>query len=276
MIIIKKVNIDLMATIECGQIFRYIKENDNSYTIILHDRVVNIRKENNDLVIKSNDENNLEKIIKNYLDLDRDYDLLNKKILEKDETLKDIINSCNGFKIINQDNFECAISYILSANNGVPQIRNALNLISEKYGKKVKFEGKEYYLFPSVKDLEAVSIEDYRNLKTGFRDKYLYEFIQKVNNKEFNLKKINDMTSDDAMKYLMTNKGIGEKVSSCILLFSYSRLDVFPIDTWVKKFMKDKYNIEGVNNIQKFTKEKYGEYSALVIQYMFHYKRNKN
>ena len=40
------------------------------------------------------------------------------------------------------------------------------------------------------------------------------------------------------------NKGIGEKVASCILLFSYCRLDVFPIDTWVKKFMKEKYNID--------------------------------
>ena len=123
--------------------------------------------------------------------------------------------------------------------------------------------------------LKNVSIEDYRNLKTGFRDKYLYEFVQKVNNKEFDLKKINDMNSVDALDYLMSNKGIGEKVASCILLFSYCRLDVFPIDTWVKKFMKEKYNIEGVNNIRKFTEEKFGKYSGLVIQYMFHYKRNK-
>ena len=98
---------------------------------------------------------------------------------------------------------------------------------------------------------------------------------QKVNNKEFDLKKINDMNSVDALDYLMSNKGIGEKVASCILLFSYCRLDVFPIDTWVKKFMKEKYNIEGVNNIRKFTEEKFGKYSGLVIQYMFHYKRNK-
>ena len=39
--------------------------------------------------------------------------------------------------------------------------------------------------------------------------------------------------------------------------------------------MKEKYNIEGVNNIRKFTEEKFGKYSGLVIQYMFHYKRNK-
>ena len=275
MIKIENIDIDLPSTIECGQIFRYIKEENNSYTIILKDRVVNIKNEGNSLIIKSNNENDIEKVIRNYLDLDKNYDELNKELLKKDESLKDIIDSCKGFKIINQDKFECTISYILSANNGVPQIRNSLNLISEKYGKKVNFEGKDYYLFPSPSNLEKVQIEDYRNLKTGFRDKYLYEFVKKVNNKEFDLEKINNMISQDAMDYLMTNKGIGEKVSSCILLFSYSRLDVFPIDTWVKKFMKEKYNIEGVNNIRKFTEEKFGKYSGLVIQYMFHYKRNK-
>lgn len=275
MLRIKGVSIDLDGTVTCGQIFRYEKEIDNSYTIILSDRVINIKKENNDLIVKSNNEENLENIIRNYFDLNRNYDEINKEILKKDNTLNSMVNGCAGYKIINQPNFECAVSYILSANNGVPQIRNSLNLISENYGEKVIFNDKKYYLFPKKEKLKDVLIDDYRNLKTGFRDKYLYEFVQKVNNKEFDLKKINDMTSKDAMDYLMTNKGIGEKVSSCILLFSYSRLDVFPIDTWVKKFMREKYNIEGVNNIKNFTEEKFGKYSGLVIQYMFHYKRNK-
>lgn len=275
MLRIKDICIDLDGTVTCGQIFRYEKELDNSYTIILNDRVINIKKDKNDLVVTSNKEEDLENVIRNYFDLNRSYDEMDKEILKSDNTLENIVKSCAGYKIINQSNFECAISYILSANNGVPQIRNSLNLISEKYGEKIIFNEKEYYLFPNEEKLKNVSIEDYRNLKTGFRDKYLYEFVQKVNNKEFDLKKINDMNSVDAMDYLMTNKGIGEKVASCILLFSYCRLDVFPIDTWVKKFMKEKYNIEGVNNIRKFIEEKFGKYSGLVIQYMFHYKRNK-
>lgn len=275
MIKIENVDIDLEGTIECGQIFRYEKENDNSYTVILSDRVINIKKDNNNLIVKSSDENNLEKIIIDYLDLDRDYSLINNQLLIKDNSLKKVIDNCIGFKIINQPRFECIISYIISQNNGVPQIRNAVNNISEKYGKKVIFEDKEYYLFPSAKDLKDVTIEEYRNLKVGFRDKYIYEIVRKINDDEFNIDLIDDMSSYDAMNYLMNNKGIGEKVSSCILLFSYSRLDVFPIDTWVKKFMKDTYSIEGIDNIKKFTKEKYDNYTGLVIQYMFHYKRNK-
>ena len=73
MIKIENVDIDLEGTIECGQIFRYEKENDNSYTIILSDRVINIKKDNNNLIVKSSDENNLEKIIIDSLNLDIDY-----------------------------------------------------------------------------------------------------------------------------------------------------------------------------------------------------------
>lgn len=274
MIKIKNVNIDLKSTIECGQIFRYEKNIDGTYNIILKDRVVNIKKENNNLIIKSNNEENLNEIITEYFDLDRDYNQINKFLIEKDNSIKDIIDSLDGFKIIKQPRLECIISYILSSNNGVPQIKNSLDLISEEYGQKVIFDEKEYYLFPSIDKLKDVKIEDYRKLKTGFRDKYIYEIVQNIYNKNFLIDEIDKMDSTSAMEYLMKNKGIGEKVSSCILLFSYSRLDVFPIDTWVKKYMKDKYNIEGIDNIKKFSYEKYKDYSALVIQYMFHYKRN--
>lgn len=276
MVIIKDANINLKDTITCGQIFRYIEEDDNSYTVILSDRVVNIYQDKNDLVIKSNDEENLEKVIRNYLDLDRDYNKLNKEIIKKDSFLEEIVNECEGFKIINSPKFETIISYIISANNGVPQIRNAVNNIAKKYGEKVLFNEKEYYLFPTAEDLKNVKIEEYRELKVGFRDKYIYEFVNKLNNKEIDLNLIDNMNSEDAMKYLMENKGIGEKVASCILLFGYSKFDVFPIDTWVKKYMNDTYNINGVKNIREFTKEKFKDNSGLIIQYMFHYKRNKN
>ena len=276
MIVIKNTNINLDDTITCGQIFRYKKENNNSYTIILSDRVVNIKKEKNDLIVKSNNEDNLENIIKDYLDLDRDYDVLNQELIKIDSSLKEIINECSGLKMIRQPKFECIISYIISQNNRVPQIAKALDNISIKYGKKIIFNNKVYYLFPSVTDLKDVSILDYRNLKVGFRDKYIYEFVQKVNNNEIDLDLPKKLSSDDALNYLMKNKGIGEKVASCILLFAYKRFDVFPIDTWVKKYMKDTYGITDLKNIKKFTREKYKDNCGLMIQYMFHYKRNKD
>ena len=275
MVIIKNADINLKDTITCGQIFRFNVEEDNSYTVVLSDRVVNLKKDNTDLIITSSNYDNIEKVITNYLNLNRDYNSLNNILLSIDSSLKEIINECIGLKMINQPKFECIISYIISQNNRVPQIAKTLDNISKAYGEKVIFNNKEYYLFPSIDKLKNVSVDDFRNLKCGFRDKYLYEFIQKVINKEIDLEYIDKLNSDDALKYLMSVKGIGEKVASCILLFSYSRFDVFPIDTWVKKYMKDKYNIMDVKSIRSFAKDKYGDLCGLMIQYMFHYKRNK-
>lgn len=273
--IIQVENLNLKETITCGQIFRFKEEEDNSFTVVLSDRVVNLKLEGNNLIIDSNNMDNVDNVIKKYLDLEFDYDSLNKSLIDIDNDNKDIVEFCNGLKMINEPKFEVIISYILSANNGVPQIRNALNNIAEKFGDKVIFRNNEYYLFPSVEQLKNATIEDYRQCKAGFRDKYIYEIVNKINNKEFDLDLIDSMNSSDALEYLMANKGIGEKVASCILLFGYHRFDVFPIDTWVKKYMKEKYNLVTVKDIRNFMWDKYKDNCGLIIQYIFDYSRNK-
>ena len=114
--------------------------------------------------------------------------------------------------------------------------------------------------YGSSEDLKNITMEDYRSCKVGFRDKYLYGIVKEINDNKFDLNKIYNMNSEESLNYLMSFKGIGNKVASCILLFAYQKFDVYPVDTWVKKFTLNTYN----------------EYSGLAIQYMFNYKRNKN
>ena len=61
---IKKNDIDLDSTLMSGQAFRITKELDNSYTCILTDRVVNIKEDNDFLIVNSNKEENLEMVVK--------------------------------------------------------------------------------------------------------------------------------------------------------------------------------------------------------------------
>jgi len=267
-------NFNLHDTVTCGQIFRFREEVDNSYTVILSDRVVNLKLDGNKLFIDSNNMDNIDFVIRNYFDLDFDYDGINKEIVKIDSDNCKIVDSCIGLKMINEPKLEVIISYILSANNGVPQIRNSLDNISRMFGEKVMFREEEFYLFPSIERLSKASISDFRNCKTGFRDKYIYGIIQDILSGNFDYNLIDNMSSDEALKYLMNYKGIGEKVASCILLFGYHRFDVFPIDTWVKKYMKDKYNLDKVSDIRKFMFDKYSNNCGLVIQYIFHYSRN--
>lgn len=265
----------LDETITCGQIFRFFKQEDDSYDIILKDRIINVYMDNCYLVVSSNNENDLEKIVRNYFDLDNDYDVMDEYLKKVDDKLVPAIEFSRGLKMIRQDPFETIFEYIISANNGVPQIASALNNIANKYGKKVVFNEREYYLFPGFKDLKDVSIDEFRECKVGFRDKYLKSMVDKLNNNELDLNIFYELDTKDALDKLMENVGIGPKVASCILLFAYQKYDVFPIDTWVKKVMKNDYEIEGEANIRKFATKTYGKYSGIAIQYLFNYGRNR-
>ena len=262
-------------TVCCGQIFRFFKQEDSSYDIVIKDRVINVYLKDNYLYASSNNEDDLENVIINYFDLNTDYEKINDFLIKADKKLIPSIEFSSGLKMIRQDSFETIMAYIISANNSVNSIAVSLNNIAKKYGKKVEFNNKEYYLFPTYEELKDVSISDYRNCKVGFRDKYLYEIVRKINNKEILLDEFYNLDTKTALEKLMENNGIGPKVASCILLFSYQKYDVFPIDTWVKKIMKSDYNIEGEKNIREFAVKTYGKYSAIAIQYLFNYCRNK-
>ena len=266
----------LEDTITCGQIFRFFKMEDGSFDIILKDRVINVYEKNNYLYVSSNNEDDLKSVVMNYFDLDNDYSKMNEYLLKQDKKLDDAINFSKGLMMIKQDPFETIMEYIISANNSVPSIASALNNIALKYGKKVMFNDKEYYLFPQYKALKDVKESDLRECKVGFRDKYLKAMIDKLNNNELDLDSFYNMDTKEALDKLMENIGIGPKVASCILLFAYQKYDVFPVDTWVKKVMKKEYNIEGEKNIRAFASITYGKYSGIAIQYLFNYGRNSN
>ena len=55
--------------------------------------------------------------------MDRDYSAIKKKLLEKDDKLKDAIESMWGVRILNQDFFETLISFIISQNKQIPHIK---------------------------------------------------------------------------------------------------------------------------------------------------------
>ena len=80
---------------------------------------------------------------------------------------------------------------------------------------------------------------------------------------------------------LLTLDGVGPKVADCILLFStLKRFDVFPIDVWVRRVMKELYikkeDETKVNkkDIEKLAKEKYGNLEGIAQQYLFYWKRD--
>ncbi len=265
---------------ECGQCFRWNKEEDGSYTGIFRNNVVNVKKENNKVIFEGICEDDIENVCKEYFDLDTDYDMIKQKLSNIDEYLKASIEYGSGIRILNQDLWETIISFIISANNNIPRIKGIIERISKKYGNKIMFRGREYYTFPDMNALGKASVEDLRALGLGFRDKRIYETTKMFLNKEITLEELKEEEDTSILRdKLMTLSGVGGKVADCIMLFSLKKYDVFPIDVWVRRVMNELYIKEADENkvskklIQKMAKEKYEDLAGLAQQYLFYWKR---
>lgn len=264
---------NLKYTLECGQCFRWNKIDENTYIGVVKDRVLKVRQEGNKIFIKSDKEENLEKVVRYYFDLDRDYEKLEKKIVLIDDNIAKAVKNTSGLRNLNQDFFEMLISYIISANNNIPRISKSVNEISKRYGKEIEFEGQRYYLFPTPDELRDVTIDEFRECGVGFRDKYIYKTVEKINNKEIDLEQMQKLDTEKLKAALLSLMGVGPKVADCILLFSCARQEVFPIDVWVQRIMRRLYyNNEEVskNEILRYARENFGENAGIIQQHLFY------
>ena len=263
---------------ECGQCFRWNADEDGSYIGVFKNNVLKVKKENNNIIFTGICDGDIKEVCTDYFDLNRDYEKIKQTLSKVDSYLETSIKYGDGIRILNQDLWETIISFIISANNNIPRIKGIIERLSKTYGRQIKWDEREYYTFPTVKELSKASITDLRNLGLGFRDKYVYETTQKILHKEIDLEKLSkEPDTQKVKKMLLSLSGIGPKVADCILLFStLKRFDVFPIDVWVRRVMNDLYikneDETKVNKkeIETLAKQKYGNLEGLAQQYLFY------
>ena len=272
---------NLRDIFECGQCFRWNIEEDGSYTGVFGGNVLNVKKQNNAILFKGICEGDIIPTIIDYFDLERDYELIKSKLERVDNNMKESIKYGTGIRILNQDLWETIISFIISANNNIPRIKGIIERLSEKYGYKIVYNGKEYFTFPTPKQLENVSVEEFRKLGLGFRDIRLYETTKLVLNKEVDIENLHNIKDTNIVRdELLKLSGVGPKVADCILLFStLKRFDVFPIDVWVRRVMNDLYiHKEKEQDVSKkeilqIANEKFGDLEGIAQQYLFYWRR---
>jgi len=183
----------------------------------------------------------------------------------------------SGIRILNQELFECIISFIISANNNIPRIKGIIESLCKTYGEEIKYCGNTYYTFPDIERLKHLKKDDLAFLRAGYRDSYLLDAFNKISLNEVDLKKIETGNTQEAKEELIKIKGIGNKVSDCILLFGNKRREMFPVDVWVKRSIKELYYDElKEHSIQDFARIKFGDFAGYAQQYLFYYMRENS
>ena len=271
-------NFDARAIFTCGQAFRWYEEKDGSFTTVHLGRVLNVLNEDNRVVFKGTNLEEFKEIWVDYFDLNTNYKEI-RKTLSSNEILENAMEYGKGIRILNQNHFEMLISFIISANNMIPRIKKSIEVISMRYGKFIcEDENRKYYSFPTVEELSNATVEDLREFaKVGFRDKRIFDTVNMILNDKIDLNSFESLETDVLREELLKFSGVGNKVADCIMLFSYKRKEVFPVDVWIKRVMEELFIHKQmpVKKISSYANEIFKENAGLAQQYLFYYGREE-
>ncbi|WP_026478929.1 DNA-3-methyladenine glycosylase family protein [Alkaliphilus transvaalensis] len=261
---------------ECGQCFRWDQEADGSYTGVAFNRVINVKKENNEIIIDNTNKKDFEEIWTSYFDLETNYGAIKDRLVIDDPVMKQATTFGSGIRILRQDLWETVISFIISANNNIPRIKKIVNSMSEKYGDFIgTYKGKNYYSFPKPEVIAQLTKDSLMSCNTGYRAAYIINTAIQVSDNGLIVGDYQNPADGDYLKKLMELNGVGPKVANCIAFFSLGKLEAFPIDVWVKRLMEHFYFCQETpgGEIQRFAKEKFGQHAGYAQQYLFYYGR---
>ena len=267
----------LSQILECGQCFHFDKLDEEVYEVVAFGRAVKMEQTDKTLRIYGSSMEDYEGIWKSYLDMDNDYGFIKERVIKADGALKTAVDEKSGIRILNQDFFETLISFIISQNKNIPQIKQCVKNISHRFGDEIiGYNGEAFYVFPDVKILHDVTEDELRECKVGFRAPYIKNATEAVYSGTVTKDKLDSLDIAQARELLMTIKGVGEKVANCVLLFGLGRREAFPVDVWMKRIMEQMY-FDGKDtkkpDIEAFAVKKFGDIGGYAQQYLFDYAR---
>jgi len=269
-----KFSINIDNSINSGQVFLWEKNGTDWYGI------------NGQDILKINENGIIKSILNSKTNFFRKNDNMQEiiKSISKDETVKKSVKQYEGLRIFKQDPFQCMISFIISSNSNIQKIKNSLEKISKKFGKKVKIQNKEFFLFPKPEKLANASIEEIKKCGVGYRAPFIKQASKMIVLKKINFEYLEKCDYQEAKKNICLIPGVGNKVADCILLFSLNKLEAFPLDTWMikilEKYYSNQFNIETKTITEKqyqILHEKivnyFGPYCGYAQQFLFKMER---
>lgn len=210
----------------------------------------------------------------NYFDVNRDYTVVEFSGHQVgNQFLTEAIKYGEGLRMLNQDPFECLISFIISQRKSIPAIKSAIRKLCMEYGKCYDYYGMSLYAFPKAESLvRGYNSNQLKSVPLGYRDEYVYLACSNLSRYNF-LEDLSKYSLDDyqeALRQLKLLRGVGDKVANCTLLYSLGYTDAFPVDVWMQRVL-DEYFDEV--SYQEFQKECQGIQGILQL-YMFYYIRS--
>lgn len=258
-------SIDFRRTLSCGQTFRWF-ERDGWFYIHHAGRLFRAREP---FEVEGIPRAEAER----YFSLDHNLEAIEASF-PRDTVLRRAMDAFRGIRILRQDPYETLLSFILSACSNIPRISRNLDSIARRFGSPVHCNGVVSHRLPTPETPLSASV--LRRLGTGFRAPFLAA-AQRFAHPGF-FAQIRTLSTPDARQALCEIPGAGVKVADCVLLFAYGRLEVFPIDTHIRKLMTREY-FKGRRvpdrEIAALARDRFGPWAGYAQQFLYAWSRRR-
>ena len=196
------------------------------------------------------------------------------KKLKKDKILKPLLKKWRGMKPVAANSFyETLVIYIVLQNATVRRTHQMLENLFNKFGKKVKFDNKVLSTFWKPKAIAKVSEQVLRNLKLGYRAKFLKRISEQFAKGEIDEFEMRKMNKEEVKKEALKLYGIGPASVEYLLFEDFYHCDhLATIPPWEQKIMsKLLFNkkLVSTSKIIDFFKKRYSGWEKLAFHYIW-------
>jgi 3-methyladenine DNA glycosylase/8-oxoguanine DNA glycosylase len=194
--------------------------------------------------------------------------------IKHDDLLGPLLTNWRGMRVSNDGSlYELLVITILLQNATVRRTVQMNEALLQKYGTRVRFDGKELYTFWEPMRLHKASEQELRELKVGYRAKYLKKISEDFVKGVVDESQLRRMIMEEAKRELDKLYGVGPASASALLFQALHHYDTIEtIGPWEQKiysrllFNKELVPAEHLlNEIEK----RYGRWKTLAMHYVF-------
>ena len=206
-------------------------------------------------------------------DLNTDLKEFNK-IAKSDKRFYPIFKKWLGMRNSSAHNlYELLIIAVVLQNATVRRTVQMMNALLDNYGVKLKFDDKELFVIWLPAELENVTEQDLRDLKVGYRAKFIKRLSKDFAEGKVDEKKLRTLDQDNSKKELMKLYGVGPETARILLFEVCHQYNTFDhIAPWQQKiYSRLFYNkpLVSAKKIREDIKKRYGKYAMLAVHYIW-------
>lgn len=193
---------------------------------------------------------------------------------KKDKMLGSLLKKWRGMKPVAANSlYETLIIYVVLQNATVRRTHQMLENLFSKFGKKVKFDNKTLSTFWEPKTIAKIPEQALRDLKLGYRAKFLKRISEQFVKGEIDEFEMRKMKRDEAKREALKLYGIGPASVEYLLFEDFYHYDhLATIPPWEQKIMSRllfNKKLISTEKILDFFKKKYKGWEKLVFHYIW-------